>query len=218
MGRTKQTIEKEPEPMEKRPCWKDERRIAVAMRLAKVNCEHLNSVICPLCELCGLPITEERTRGYIGNMAAIEADYIASVLEQTAGVTDFLAGAIEQEAKNRFNGFVESLSGAIKRNPVKRKEGFYNFGSDEVLLEEVLETIRLKGRFFRVDTAMIQQLYTFILSDADMAKYERQKAAAKALNEFFRGGADNYLLQAAFNISGGEVSANSRINYKLIKE
>ena len=212
------TAKEQTEPGEARPFWKDENRIAAASRLATANCKHLNAVVCPLCELCGLPITEEKTRAYIGNLGAIEEDYLAIVMEQTAGVTDFLARPIEQEARQRFADYLNGLSGAIKRNPAKAKETYYKLGGlEEIRLKDIEETIRLQGQYFRVDFSMIEQLFTHILSDADMAKYERQKAACAALNDFFRGGADNFILQAAFLISGGEVYPNTKLNYNLIR-
>lgn len=218
MGRTKKTIEKEPEPLEQRPYWKDENRISAAWRLATANCKHLNAVICPLCEHCGIPITEERTLAYIGRIEDVEADYIANVKEQTAGVTDFLAGPIEQEARQRFKSFVDGLSGAIKRNPAKQKESYYRLGGlNEVTLDEVTDAIKLQGQYFGVDYATIESHYTNYLSDADIAKYERQKVAAKALNDFFRGNADIYAFNGAFYFSGGEVHPTTNFNYKLIR-
>ena len=217
MGRTKQTIEKEPEPMEKRPCWKDENRIAAAIRLADKNTAYLNSVIVPLCEHCGLAITQE-TRDYLNNAAVIEEAYICKVLEDAKGLADFLADSIEQEARRKYAAIRESLSGAMQRNKRKEREGYYRLGGfNEVYLDEVIPFIQLQGGYFRVDTKGIEHRYTHILSDADMAKYERQKAAAKALNDFFRGGADTVMFQAAFNISGGEVIPNTTLNYKLIR-
>ncbi len=217
MGRTKKTIEKQPEPKGERPYWKDENRISAAWRLATANCKHLNSVILPLCETCGLPISEQM-REYIGNLGAIEEDYITSVQEQMAGVTDFLADAIEEQARKRFAGFVESLSNAMKRNKPREKESYYKLGGlCEVTKAEVLETIKLEGQYFRVDFSAIEALYTHYLDDVEIAKYERQKAAAKALNDFFRGDADSYSLQAAFYIAGGEIFPNTSLNYKRIK-
>lgn len=219
MKRTKKmTIAKEPGPMEQRPSWKDDARIAAAWRLASANCKYMNAVVVPLCEYCGLPISEGQTRAYINSLNAIEDDYISSVLEQTSGVTDFLTKAIEEEARQRFASYVENLSSAMKRNKPRERENYYRLGGAcEVTRDEVLETIKLDGQYYRVDYSAIEALYTHYLSDTDIAKYERQKAAAKALNDFFRGCADTYSLQAAFYIAGGEVFPNTTVNYKIIK-
>jgi len=203
--------------MAERPSWKDENRIAAATRLADKNARYLNTVIVPICEQCGLTITQD-TRDYINNVEAIEEAYIIKVLEDSKGLADFLANSIEQEARKKFAAIIEGISGAMKRNPRREHEGYYYLGGyNEVLLDEIIDFIKLKGNYFRVDYNEIERLYTHELSDSDMVKYERQKAAADALNDFFRGGADLYRLQAAFTIVGGEVQANTKINYNLYR-
>lgn len=193
------------ESPKKRPSWKDENRIFSASRLAAANCKHLNSVILPLCETCGLPITEQ-TREYIGNLGAIEEDYITSVLEQAAANTSHHDVSIEEQARKRFSGFVKRLSNAIKRNKPREKETYYSLGGlCEVTRAEVLETIKLEGQYFRVDYSAIETLYTHYLSDEEMVKYERQKAAAKALNNLFRGCADRSVFERTFDIFDGIV-------------
>lgn len=208
-----------------RPYWKDTASIQAAGRLAKRTTNYINATILPLCRWCGLSVKEEDAKRYFADskadFAPIEEAFVEATISkveaQFGKVVDYLGEQVKTEAKTKFAGFLERISGV---KPPKAFESYYTLsGMQSLYFEDIAGAIHLnesKGEMF-VNFAEIEQQYTHYLGESETAEFERQQQAADALNSFFRGRADWKLIQGAFFIVEGEVLPSTEFNYKLLK-
>lgn len=177
----------------------DYTRFDVIEKILSDFSEKANNTILPLMQELGVKITLEGVVKYAGCSDALEADYIEAEKVRSEVQNAYLLGLIEQNARDKFEA-------AFDKFPY---DDFKTQYSDLLVLSREGVCVNAKA---------VKEFCTIYLKEDQREAYNRYLKAIDALNDFYRGKAQNgVFIGSQFPVKDGKVFPSQLINFDNYK-